>query len=61
MVDKISASQKMNHAIWPNFYSSEYQIVPQSTYEGNVAVLQSFVSQRLAWLDSYLNSAEWIS
>lgn len=61
MVDEISASQKMNQVIWPNFYGSEYQIVPQSTYEGNVAVLQSFVSRRLAWLDSYLNSAEWIS
>jgi hypothetical protein len=61
MVDKISASQKMNQVIWPNFYGSEYQIVPQSTYEGNVAVLQNFVSQRLAWLDTYLNSSQWIA
>ena len=61
MANKIGASQKMNQVIWPSFYGSEYQIVPQSTYEGNITVLQNFVSQRLAWLDYYLHSTQWIA
>lgn len=61
MADKIGASQRMNQAVWPSFYGSEYQIAPQGTYDGNIAVLQSFVSRRLAWLDSYLNSTQWIA
>jgi hypothetical protein len=61
LAERIGASQRMNQAVWPSFYGSEYQIAPQGTYDGNIAVLQSFVSRRLAWLDSYLNSAQWIA
>lgn len=61
MANKIGASQKMNQVIWPSFYGSEYQIVPQGTYDGNIAVLQNFVSRRLAWLETHLNSTQWIA
>lgn len=49
----------MNQVIWPSFKNSPYQIATQATYEKNVTVLQSFISKRLAWLDSYLNSSQW--
>lgn len=39
MENKIGASQKMNQVIWPSFYGSKYQLAPQGTYDGNIAVL----------------------
>lgn len=50
----------MNQVIWPKFYNIMYQIQPQETYAGNVAVLKSWISQRIAWLDAYLNSSKWV-
>lgn len=61
LAENVSASQKMNQIIWPSFSTNPYQIVPQSTYDGNVKVLEVWISQRLAWLDSYLNSSQWVS
>lgn len=60
LAERIGASQKMNQVIWPKFYNIMYQIQPQETYAGNVAVLKSWISQRIAWLDAYLNSSKWV-
>lgn len=59
MANQIGASQKMNQIVWPSFATTSLQITPQATYAGNVEVLQRWITQRVSWLDTYLNSTEW--
>lgn len=60
LADTISASQVMNHVIWPNYNTSVYEPPAKDTYQDNVAVLRSWISSRISWLDTYLNSSQWV-
>jgi hypothetical protein len=61
MASEIGASQQMNQIVWPSFRNTRYQVTPCGTYDENVDVLHNWVAQRVSWLDSYLNSSNWVA
>lgn len=57
LAQNLAASQDMNQCMW-GFFSDAY-ITPSSSYQANVSQLEEWIANRLAWLDTYFNSARW--
>lgn len=53
LVDEISASEAMNHALWGAYVTFGNSADPYQTYAENVDYLRSWFAQRIDYLESY--------